>query len=108
MLQLVESGDFRCRHGATLQDQRPARVLRKLVIVGRVYGTEIAFGSDVQANRLGNIPAKQYLESVRTRLLVQVIDAVFREIDVVTDQQMAQIVEQRRDHQAVAEATFCR
>ena len=83
-------------------------VLRKLVIVGRVYGTEIAFGSDVQANRLGNILAKQYLESVRTRLLVQVIDAVFREIDVVTDQQMAQIVEQRRDHQAVAEATFCR
>ena len=82
--------------------------LRKLVIVGRVYGTEIAFGSDVQANRLGNIPAKQCLESVRTRLLVQVIDAVFREIDVVTDQQMAQIVEQRRDHQAVAEPTFCR
>ena len=57
----------------------------------------------MQPHRPGNAPAIQLLENVRTRLLMRVIDAVLSQVHVIANQKVAQIVEQRGDHQRIAE-----
>src|SRR5262245_45554562 len=106
MLELVEGGHFGGRHWAALQQQRLSRVIGELVKIGGVHGAKIAFGRYVQPHGFRNIIAKQLGKNVRARLLVQIIDALLRQIYVVADEEVAQIVEQGGDHQRIAETAF--
>ena len=60
----------------------------------------------MQPYGLSNIIAEQFCQGVCARLLVQVVDALLREIDIVANEQVTQIVEQCCDHQRIAKTAF--